>query len=79
MTTNFDHVTEVTVTKTLIKVIDEKTDTVKTMDINGKLNTTDSKKQAIEHGLTFISKEHIKQKFSVNTSELLKLKVSESE
>lgn len=79
MTTNFDHTTQVTVTKTLIKVIDEKTDVVNTMVINGKLNTTDSKKQAVQHDLTYISKEHLKETFNVNTTELLKLKVSDAE
>lgn len=68
------HVTTVTVQKTVIKLINELNDEVYTQTVNGKLNTTDSKKYAANVGYTFISKENIKETFDVPTSELVKLK-----
>lgn len=69
-----NHVTSVTVQKTIIKLINEVNDEVYTQTVNGKLNTTDSKKYAANVGYTFISKENVKETFDVPTSELTKLK-----
>lgn len=69
-----NHVTSVTVQKTVIKLINELNDEVYSQTVNGKLNTTESKKYAANVGYTFISKENIKDTFDVPTTELNNLK-----
>ncbi len=75
MATINHHVTKVSVQSTFIKMINEVDDYVYTIEINGKLNITDSKHKAKDLGYTFISKENVTTTFNVNTDELIKLKV----
>lgn len=74
MQTQIDHMTTVTIQVTNIKLINELNDEVYTINVNGKLNTTESKAHAKEVGYTFVSKENVKESFEVNTTELLQLR-----
>lgn len=69
-----NHQTQVTIKQTAIKMIDESTNEVSTGTVNGRLNITESKKYATDRGLTYISREDIKDSFFVNTDTLKSLK-----
>lgn len=74
---NFNsHETEVTIQVTTVKLINEVNDEVFTMQVNGKLTTTDAKAYAKEVGYTFVSKENSKQTFVVNTNDLKQLQAN---
>ena len=67
------HLTTVTIQVTIIKVVDETTDTVSTIESYGKLNTTDAKNLAKQKGFVFVSKESITNTHEIETELLIDL------
>lgn len=66
--------TLVTVHFTNVKFYNESTNTVESVKVAGKLNTTQSRTYATDNGGIFISKDNVKESFEVDTIRLIQLK-----
>lgn len=69
-----DNKTLVTVHFTNVKFYHESNNTVETVKVAGKLNTTQSRAYATDNGGIFISKDNVKESFDVDTIRLIQLK-----